>query len=144
MACPRACSPAAGKVTRASRNDVAVDADAKAVVVLILDLIDRSRLGRAGQSRERRKRPVRCRFQLLVDHIEAHIEPRCEVVLGPGADRPPQLKLLLHCPLATWTGVNAIEPGVPLGVAKGLRPMFGLVCALQIARLAFAPYSNRP
>ena len=42
---PRACSPSAGKVTRASRNDVAVDADAQSVVVLILDVIDRSRLG---------------------------------------------------------------------------------------------------
>src|SRR5262249_39039885 len=45
MARPRACSPSAGKVTRASRNDVAVDADAQSVVVLILDVIDRSRLG---------------------------------------------------------------------------------------------------
>src|SRR5215470_4102089 len=33
------------RMFRASRNDVAVDADTKAVVVLILDVIDRSRLG---------------------------------------------------------------------------------------------------
>src|SRR5262245_20507677 len=90
---PRRVGPRRGSsaqlVTRASRNDVAMDADAKAVVVLILDGIDRSRLGRAGQSGKSRGRPVRCRLQLLVDHIEAHIEPRCEVVLGPGTDRPP-------------------------------------------------------
>src|SRR5262244_3263471 len=62
-----------GKVTRASRNDVAVDADAQSVVVLILDVIDRSRLGCAGQRRIGHVGAVRCRLQLLVDHIEAHI-----------------------------------------------------------------------
>src|SRR6516165_3183706 len=75
-------------VMRASRNDVAVEADAKGVVVLILDGIDRSRLGRAGQSAKRRGRAVRCRLQLVVEHIEAHVEPRSEVVLGAGAERP--------------------------------------------------------
>src|SRR5262249_34005691 len=89
MARPRACSPSAGKVTRASRNDLAVEADAQSVVVLILDVIDRSRLGCAAQRRIGHVGPGRCRLQLLVDHIEAHIEPRCEVVLRPGADRPP-------------------------------------------------------
>src|SRR5262249_30863451 len=75
-------------VTRASRNDVAVDADAQAVVVLIRDGVEGSRLGRAGQRPVGHNGVLRCRLQLLVDHIEAHIEPRCEVVLGPGADRP--------------------------------------------------------
>src|SRR6516225_3149782 len=143
MARPRACSPAAGKVTRASRNDVAVDADAKAVVVLILDLIDRGRLGRAGQSRERRKRPVRCRFQLLVDHIEAHIEPRCEVVLGPGTERPPA-EVVVALP------VGHLDRGERDRAADRARSgeradadvWPGL--ALQIARLALDPYSNRP
>src|SRR5262249_6930466 len=75
-------------VTRSSRNDVAVDADAQSVVVLILDGIDRGRLGRAGKGGKRRGRAVRRRLQLLVDHIEADIEPRREVVLGPGTERP--------------------------------------------------------
>jgi hypothetical protein len=38
--------------------------------------------------------------------------------------------------------VNAIEPPTALAVAKGLMPMFGVVCALQIARLALSPYST--
>src|SRR5712691_8591912 len=71
-------------VTRASRNDVAVDADAKSVVVLILDRVEGGRLGRIG--RPGHLGPGRCRLHFLVDHIEAHVEPRCEVVLGAGAE----------------------------------------------------------
>ena len=115
-----------------------MDADAKAVVVLVLDLIDRGRLGRAGQSRERRKRPVRCRFQLLVDHIEAHIEPRCEVVLGPGADHPP-VEVVVALPLGHLDRGERDRTGGAARSGEGAE-----VCALQIARLAFAPYSNRP
>src|SRR5262245_5793221 len=61
-------------VTRASRNDVAVDADAQAVVVLILELVEGARLGGVAQSGIGHC-PARCRLQLLVDHIEAHVEP---------------------------------------------------------------------
>src|SRR5262249_4942701 len=75
-------------VMRASRNDVAVDADAQPVVVLILDGVASGRLGCAGQGRIGHDGVLRCSLQLLVDHIEAHVEPRCEVVLGPGTDRP--------------------------------------------------------
>src|SRR5262245_55272051 len=84
-------------VTRASRNEVAVDADAKSVVVLILDRVEGGRLGGAGQRRVGHLRPGRCRLQLLVDHIEAHIEPWCEVVLGAGAELPP-VEVVVACP----------------------------------------------
>src|SRR5262249_47684894 len=92
-------------VTRASRNDVAVDADAQPVVVLILDGVASGRLGCAAQRRIGHGGVPRCRLQLLVDHIEAHIEPRCEVVLGPGADRPEG-------------PVVAALPGVDLGLGE--------------------------
>src|SRR5262245_53379955 len=89
---PPAGCPAGGRqlklVTRASRNDVAVDADAQSVVVLIRDAIDRGRLGCVDQGGIGHIGVLRCRLQLLVDHIEAHIEPRCEVVLCPGTGRP--------------------------------------------------------
>src|SRR5262245_56649009 len=75
-------------VTRASRNDVAVDADAQAVVVLILERVEGRRLGGVGK-RGIGLHPARCRLQLLVDHVEALVEPRCEVVLGAGTDLPP-------------------------------------------------------
>ena len=47
-------------VTRASRNDVAVDADAQSVVVLVLDLVERGRLGCAGQVSKGHGVPGRC------------------------------------------------------------------------------------
>ena len=49
---PRRVAPpgsSAQLVTRASRNDVAVDADAQSVVVLILDRVEGARLGGAAQ-----------------------------------------------------------------------------------------------
>ena len=66
-----------------------MDADAKCVVVLILDGIEGSRLGHAGRRRKERNRPVGCRLDLRVDHVEAHIEPRREVVLGARTELPP-------------------------------------------------------
>src|SRR5262249_46145212 len=76
-------------VTRASRNDVAVDTDAKSVVVLVRDAIERRRLGLPRSSRIGHDGSVRCGLHLLIDDVEAHIEPRREVVLGTGTDRPP-------------------------------------------------------
>src|SRR5262249_41761573 len=69
---PRRVCPAGGRqlklVTRASRNDVAVDADAKGVVVLILDAVDGRRLGRAAQRGIGHGGIPRCRLQLRIDH----------------------------------------------------------------------------
>src|SRR5258707_12669246 len=84
---PRRVAPpgsSAQVVTRASRNDVAGDADAQSVVVLVLDRVEGGRLGGAGQRRVGYLCPGRCRLQLLVDYLEAHIEPPSEVVLGSG------------------------------------------------------------
>src|SRR6266436_360537 len=75
-------------VTRASGNDVAVDTDAKSVVVLIREAVESGRLGRAAQLCPGHNRSVGCRLQLRVDHVEAHIEPRREVVLGTGTQHP--------------------------------------------------------
>src|SRR5262245_48896990 len=75
-------------ITRASGNDVAVDTDAKSVVVLVREAVERGRLGGAGQLCVGHNRSARCRLQLRIDHVEAHIEPRREVVLATGTDAP--------------------------------------------------------
>src|SRR6516165_7073051 len=62
-------------VMRASRNDVAVETNAQCVVVLILERVEGGRLGGAAQRGIGHRIPGRCRLQLLVDHIEAHVEP---------------------------------------------------------------------
>src|SRR5437764_1855643 len=87
---PGGCPPGVSiEIAMRSGNDVAVDADADRVVVLILDRVQGSRLSRAGQIGPQHLRPGRCRIKPLILHVEAHIEPRREVVLGAGTDLPP-------------------------------------------------------
>ena len=128
-----------------------MDADAQAVVVLILDGVEGSRLGRAAQSGIGYDRPVRCRLQPRVDHIEAHVEPRCEVVLGPGADRPegPVVAALAGGDLGRREGDRAANgarsgKGARAKVGRALRIADRPIGLVAVVDLEVRPVDRRP
>src|SRR4030081_1880259 len=76
-------------IIRSSRNDVAMEADPEAHVVLILDRVEGSRLRGSGSRGVENRRAVRCRFDLLIKDIKADVEPRRDVPLAARTNSPP-------------------------------------------------------
>src|SRR5262245_17728463 len=70
-----------------SWNDVAVHAHPERDVVLVADREQPGRY-RRGRCRVPHNRSIRCRLELLVEHVEADIEPGRDVPLGTGTNRP--------------------------------------------------------
>src|SRR5436190_1324861 len=75
-------------VMRSSGKDVAVEASPKSPVALVRKLVGRARLGGVGGCRVEGRAASRCRLELRVDHVQADIHGRREVVLGARANVP--------------------------------------------------------